>query len=119
MTENTLRGAKFANGGSCYFIIDLTRHPEEIERRGAKFANRYKGIAGSGIEINSDNVARREEIDFWRSCRRYAFGKRKGRSRWAPHTRVREINYKAQKAIQRTHWRWKLIWAGNALFRIC
>ena len=46
------------------FIIDLTQRPDDTGKQKDRFAKQYRDIGNSGIEINGDGEARREEIDF-------------------------------------------------------
>ena len=44
-------------------MIDLTRHPEEIEKQKDRFALRYQGFGSSGIDIDDDDEAERGEFE--------------------------------------------------------
>ena len=44
------------------FIIDLTQRPDDTGKQKDRFAKQYRDIGNSGIEINGDNEARKEEF---------------------------------------------------------
>ena len=61
-TRNTPMRHKLEDGDRGDFIIDSPQHAVEIEKKKGISPSRYRDVGNSGIEINGDNEARKEEF---------------------------------------------------------
>ena len=61
--KDTILRNRLQKSGRKEFIIDLTQHPEEIEREKERCALQYQDIGNSGMEVTDDNEMQRGELN--------------------------------------------------------